>query len=279
MLNQNFLRNSIQSLHPRQIQALLDDFTEEEAETILHDWQLWARPQQLEPEGDWRYWLILAGRGFGKTRTGAEWVREQVKHQSFVNLIGATIDDARAIMIEGESGIMAICPKAERPYYRVSKRRLEWPNGAISLIFTADSPDRLRGKQHTGLWADELAAWKYTDSWDQAVMGLRLGRNPRAVITTTPRPTALIKALAKDAATHLTRGSTYDNRSNLAPAFFSQIISKYEGTRLGRQELNAEILEDNPNALWNLSQIDNLRVDWHPWLKRIIVCCRPKRHG
>jgi Uncharacterized conserved protein len=236
---------------------------------------LWARPEQLAPSWAWRTWLILAGRGFGKTRTGAEWVREQIKHYPIVNLIAATADDARDIMIEGESGILAICPKSERPEYKTSKRQLIWPNGARSLIFTADEPERLRGKQHMKLWMDELASWRYPEAFDQAMFGLRLGDNPQSVVTTTPRPTKIIRELATNETTHLTKGSTYDNRANLAPAFFKEIIKKFEGTRLGRQELNAEILDDNPNALWKRGDIDALRIRNAPSLKRVVVGVDP----
>src|SRR5690242_3001365 len=163
--------------------SLLDQAAELRTDpSLLRRWELWARDNQLPPEGDWTYWLILAGRGFGKTRTGAEWVRQEVRTSRYVNLIGATADDARDIMIEGESGILAICPRSERPEYKASQRKLAWPNGATSLIFTADEPERLRGKQHSALWADELAAWRYPEAWAQAKFGLRLGK-PRACIT------------------------------------------------------------------------------------------------
>ncbi len=246
-------------------------------------WSNFARPDQLlptclAPNGQpWTYWLILAGRGWGKTRTGAEAVREWVKTNRFVNMIGATADDARDIMIEGESGILATCPKIERPRYRKYARKLEWPNGAVSLIFTADEPERLRGKQHEKLWCDELAAWRYKEAWDQAQFGLRLGATPQAVVTTTPRPTRELRDLVSNPATVVSKGTTYDNRSNLAPSFFTQIISRYEGTRLGRQELNAEILEDNPNALWKRSDIDKgrLRPEEMPPLQRIVIGLDP----
>lgn len=250
--------------------------TLKEQNHLLHDWRFWGRQNQFEPTyRAWTYWLIMAGRGFGKTRTGAEWVREQVKKKPIVNLIGATADDARDIMIEGESGILAICPPDERPKYIAHKRRLDWPNGARSLIFTADEPDRLRGKQHYALWADELAAWRYPDSWDQAMLGLRLGENPQAVITTTPRPLKVLKDLLVDEATVLTTGSTYENRSNLARSFYKTIITKYEGTRLGRQELHAELLDDLPGALWQRSRIDQLRVAAPPPLRRVVVAIDP----
>jgi predicted phage terminase large subunit-like protein len=180
-------------------------------------------------------------------------------------------------MIEGESGIKAICPPGERPQYRASLSRLDWPNGAKSLIFTADEPERLRGKQHMKLWCDELASWRYPDAWDQASLGLRLGDNPQIVITTTPKPTQLIRDLAKNPLSHVTFGTSYENRANLAPQFFEEIISKYEGTRLGRQELNAEILEDIEGALWQRSWIDATRVaSIKPRdLQRIVVAIDP----
>ena len=220
----------------------------------------------------------MAGRGWGKTRTGGEAVREWVKTNEYVNLIGATLDDARDIMVEGESGILAICPDSERPIYR--NRQLIWPNGAKSLIFTADEPERLRGKQHMKLWADELGAWRYSESWDQAMFGLRLGKNPQAVITTTPKPVAMLKEIIADKHTVITRGTSYENRANLAPAFFDAIVRKYEGTRLGRQELEAELLDDVPGALWTQKLIDRdklkhmIEVRWD-LLVRIVVAIDP----
>ena len=245
---------------------------------LAYDWSFWARPSQLMPVGSWVYWLILAGRGFGKTRTGAETVRLWAKSESHINLIGATADDARDIMIEGESGILAVCPNEERPDYRKSERKLIWPNGSVSLIFTADEPDRLRGKQHGKLWADELAAWRYPEAWDQAMFGLRLGESPQAIITTTPRPTKVIRELMAHAHCHVTRGSTRDNAANLSPVFFNNIVSKYEGTRLGRQELDAEILDELPGALWSLDLIDRFRImdaSDLPEMQRVVVGVDP----
>lgn len=235
---------------------------------LLHSWEFWARENQRIPgnvnprtlDGAWTTWFLNAGRGFGKTRTGAETVRQWVRRYKYVNLIGATAADARDIMVEGESGILAICPRHERPLYIPSKTQLVWPNGAKSLIFTADEPERLRGKQHQKTWADEVGSWRYRDAWDQMVMGLRLGDNPQAVVTSTPRPTDLVKEIIADPTTLVTNGTTYDNKANLAASFFSRIIKKYEGTRLGRQELNAELLTDNPGALWKREQIDDLRL-------------------
>lgn len=248
-----------------------------ELDSLQATWEFNARPDQLLPVTPvpWVTWLCLAGRGWGKTRVGSETVRKWVRKYEFVNLIGATADDARDIMIEGESGILRVCPPDERPLYKKSDRQLHWPNGAKSLIFTADEPDRLRGKQHMKFWGDELCAWRYAESWDQASLGLRLGDCPQALVTTTPKPTKELKLLIADPTTYVTKGITDDNFHNLAPAFINKIIAKYRGTRLGRQELNAEILDDNPGALWKRARIDELRVDKHPPLKRIVVAIDP----
>jgi len=263
---------------PRDRNLYLESLTPEEILNLGFDWREWlSRPDQLPPATNppWVTWLILAGRGWGKTRTGAETVREWIKKYEYVNLIGATADDARDIMIEGESGILRICPRDERPIYKKSDRQLIWPNGAKSLIFTADEPERLRGKQHMKFWADELCAWRYAESWDQASFGLRLGDCPQAVVTTTPKPTKELKALIADPTTYITKGKTDDNFHNLAPTFVNKIVSKYRGTRLGRQELDAEILDDNPGALWKRVWIDELRVQVPVTLKRIVVAIDP----
>lgn len=255
--------------------AFLDSLTPTELVSLPYDWPFWARDKQLPPPGNWRYWLIMAGRGYGKTRTGAEWVREQVKHYPYVNLIGATTDDAREIMIEGESGLLAICPPNERPRYIANKRRLEWPNGARSLVFTADAPERLRGKQHMKLWADELAAWRYEEAWDQAMLGLRLGDNPQACITTTPRPVKVIKDLINHPKCIVSTGTTYENRANLAEGFYDDIITKYEGTHLGEQELLAKLIDEVPGALWTRALLERNRVHHYPDLARIVVAIDP----
>lgn len=259
--------------------------TPREKLALRFNWEYWyARPnQQLPPEdalptGVWVTWLILAGRGFGKTRTGAETVRKWIKKYPYVNLIGATTDDARSIMIEGESGIMEICPREERPIYKAQHRTLYWPNGAKSQVFTADEPDRMRGKQHMKGWADELCAWRYPDAWDQFSFGLRLGDAPQVIITTTPRATKQLKEIISDPSTVVTKGTTYDNRQNLAKAFYDKVINRYENTRLGRQELLAEILEEVPGALWNRTQIEKLRLKAVPPgvnLVRVVVAVDP----
>lgn len=260
---------------PAERETILAGMSQEELTNLHYHWPFWARPEQLLPPGDWRVWMPLAGRGWGKTRTGAETVRHWAKTNERVNIMGATADDARDIMIEGESGILAVCPKHERPNYVKFARKLVWPSGCISLIFTADEPDRLRGKQHAKFWADEVAAWRYIDAWDQAIFGLRLGHNPQAIVTTTPRPTKLIRDIMASPKTIVTRGSTRDNQANLATGFIHDLIKKYEGTRLGRQELEAEILDDVPGALWNRSILDKHRVDVCPPLKRIVISIDP----
>lgn len=271
------LASSLASLPAATREKVLASLSDEAALALRWDWQFWARPNQLAPAGAWRYWLLLAGRGFGKTRCGAEYVRARVesgKSGRFA-LVAPTAADVRDVMVEGESGILACSPPWFKPTYKPSLRRLEWPNGAIATTYSADEPDRLRGPQHDDAWADELAAWRYAEAWDQLMFGLRLGDDPRAVVTTTPRPTPQVKELVADPHTVLTRGSTYENRGNLAPAFLSKIISKYEGTRLGRQELNAEILEDAEGALWRRTMIEALRVRLLPPLRRSVVAIDP----
>ena len=174
-------------------------------------------------------------------------------------MLAPTAADARDVMVEGESGILAISPDHERPLYEPSKRRLTWPNGAIATTYSADEPERLRGPQHDAAWCDELGSWRFPEAWDMLMFGLRLGTDPRVMVTTTPRPTRLIRSLVDDPKTAITRGTTYANRANLAGAFLDQIVKKYEGTRLGRQELNAELLDDVPGALWNRGLIEAAR--------------------
>lgn len=223
-------------------------------------------------------WLVMAGRGFGKTRIGAEWVIERQatgKYRRFA-LVGETAADTRDVMIEGESGILTIAPPWNRPIYEPSKRRLTWPNGAIATTYSGEKPDQLRGPQHDAAWADEVAKWRYAqDAWDNLEFGLRLGPDPRVVGTTTPRPIKLIRDLLADSLTAVTTGSSYENAANLAPSFIQRIIGKYEGTRLGRQELYAEMLEDTPGALWRRDMLESGRAVKHPDLVRIVVGVDP----
>ena len=222
-------------------------------------WQFWARSNQMEPDGQWRTWAAIAGRGFGKTRLGAEWVRKVAcgdtpltagRHRR-IAIIAETAADARDVLVEGDSGILAVHPSDFRPLYEPSKRRLTWPNGAIGTLYNAVEPDQLRGPQHDAALCDELAKWRYArDTWDQLQFGMRLGEHPQVVVTTTPRPIPVLKEILADQATVITRGATMDNAGNLAPSFMKAIVDRYAGTRLGRQELNAEMLDDVPGALW-----------------------------
>lgn len=254
------------------------DLTENDAIDILYDWNLWARDKQKTPPGKWTTWLILAGRGFGKTRTGAQWVRESVEsgRRKRLALVGRTVADVRDVMVEGESGILACAHPRFKPKYEPSKRRLTWPNGAQATTYSADQPDLLRGPQHDGFWADEIAAWQYIDAWDQLMFGLRLGDDPRGVATTTPRPTSLIRRLLKDKTVHVTSGTTFENKANLAPTFFTQVVGRYQDTRLGLQELYAQLLDDAQGALWKREEmIERHRVTEYPDLVRVVVAIDP----
>lgn len=261
--------------------AILSKLTQEECEALLHDWRgFHARPEQCAPAGDWDIWLILSGRGWGKTRTGAEWIREKALEKPIrIALIGETAADARDVMVEGESGILRCHPENERPVYEPSKRRLTWPNGSVATLFNATEPDQLRGPQQHIAWCDELAKWRYArETWDQLQFGLRLGDHPQVLVTTTPRPIELVKAIVagNEGKAVITRGRTMDNRNNLAGTFLEKIENRYGGTRLGRQELEGEILGDIPNALWTLANIDTSRVKEAPAnLKRIYVAIDP----
>ena len=195
-----------------------------------------------------------------------------------IALVAPTSADGRDVMVEGESGLLAIGPPQQRPQFEPTKRRLTWSNGAIATTYSADEPERLRGPRHDAAWCDEIASWRYPEAWDMLMFGLRLGADPRVVVTTTPKPIKIIRELIADPTTAITRGSTYDNRVNLAPAFLKQIIRKYEGTRLGHQELNAEILDDVPRALWNRARIEETRWPAHrnvPELIRIVIAIDP----
>ena len=228
---------------------------------------------------DWLTWLLRSGRGAGKTRTGSETTIDAVNTGSRrIALIGQTKGDVRDTMIEvGESGILECSPPWNRPKYEPSKRRLEWPNGAIAMAYSGDEPDQLRGPQHDFAWVDELAKFKYPrETWDNLMLGLRIGEAPRCIVTTTPRPIKIIKEILEDPLTRQTLVSTYANRYNLAESFFRVITAKYEGTRLGRQELHGELLDDNPDALWQREDIDAHRQTSHPDLMRIVVAVDPE---
>lgn len=241
-------------------QALIQRRQELETEISRYDWRRLARQNQLAPDGHWKIWLLLAGRGFGKTRTGAEWAREQVekKGKKRIALVGATSADVRDVMVEGESGLLAVCPPWCRPLFEPSKRRLSWPNGAIATMYSADEPERLRGPQHDAAWCDELAAWRYEAAWHMLMFGLRLGDHPQVVISTTPKPVPLLFRICKHDVNKkapdgtpiavVTSGSTYENAANLAPSFIEE-IAQYEGTELGRQEIHAELIDFAEHAI------------------------------
>ena len=242
---------------------MLSSLSDEEASFLFYSWDFWARDEQRAPtDPDWLTWLILAGRGFGKTRSGAEWVNELMTsgHYGHMALVADDAADARDIMVDGESGILACAPPWNKPKYEPSKKRLTWPNGARALIFSADDPESLRGPQHDCAWLDEMCKWRYQqEAYDQLQFGLRLGKRPIQCITTTPKPTKLLKSIIARKSTRITKGSTYDNLMNMAPTFREAIVGKYEGTRLGRQELFAEILDDNPNAIFSMALVEQYR--------------------
>lgn len=246
---------------------------------LKYSWPFWARQNQLPPEGEWNTWLILAGRGFGKTRTGAEWVCQLAEDNPgcLIALVAETAADSRKVMVEGESGILARSRPDFMPTYAPTNRQLTWPNGSVAITYNATEPDQLRGPQHHFAWCDELAKWRYAqEMWDQLQFGLRLGDNPKSLITTTPRPIPLIKRLVADPRVRTVRGSTLHNRANMPPSFVHEIMDKYAGTRLGRQEIDGEILDDIPGALWTRDSIDDSRIQEAPEdLEQVIVAVDP----
>jgi phage terminase large subunit-like protein len=245
-------------------------------------WASKARPNQIAPIGDWNIWLILAGRGFGKTRTGAEWVRGLVEsgQAGRIALVAPTAGDARDILLEGASGLLTISPDWNRPLYEPSKRRLTWNNGAQATMFSAEESDRLRGPNHDCAWCDELASWADPQTvWDMLQFTLRIGKRPRVCVTTTPRPIKLIRDLVKrnGSDVSITTGSTYENIDNLSAPFIEAMKARYEGTRLGRQELYADVVSDTVGSLWQQSWLDNNRVKSIPFdgLARIVIAIDP----
>lgn len=252
--------------------ALLAQLEDGQCQALTYDWTTYARPEQLTPPGDWFTWLYLAGRGAGKTRTGAEWLLEQKRNGARrLALIAATASDARDVMVEGESGILACSPPWDTPRYEPSKRRLTWSDGTLAHLYSAEEPQRLRGPQHHAIWADEQAAWKYQETLDQALFGLRLGDNPRLMVTTTPKPTKWIRDMLVDKRCHVTRGTTLDNMANLPAVWVEQLLERYEGTRLGRQEIYAELLEEIEGAIVSAAMIDDARVVYDDKGRRRVV--------
>lgn len=264
-------------LPQEQQDKLLSSLKDDEAGALFNDWWLTARREQIPPEGDWSFWLMLAGRGFGKTRSGAEWLIDQHQYQNCETsaIVGATSMDIRRFCLEGESGVLKIARNHFRPHHFPSGPKLEWPNGSKTLIYTAEEPERLRGPNHYAAWCDELGSWNnLEDTWDMLMFTLRVG-NPRTTITTTPKPLALLKELLKDPDCVVTSGSTYENKDNLSAKFLARMKKKYAGTRLGRQELMAELLEDVEGALWGSEILERNRVYNTPELVRIGIGVDP----
>jgi len=272
---------------------VLAQLSHDQLDELMHDWLFWARTDQLPPGrasdgGAWTTWLVLGGRGAGKTRTGAEWVRGLALGRapfaatpvSPIALVAETRDDLREVMVEGVSGLMAIHRNGERPEWQSSRRRLVWPNGAVAQGFSAEDPESLRGPQFAAAWADEVGKWRQADAaFDMLQFGLRLGGNPRQVITTTPRTIPLLRRLAADPATAVSVAATARNAYNLSPAFLDAVVGRYSGTRLGRQELEGEFVEDNPDALFPRSMIEAARCPAAPALTRVVVAVDPPAGG
>ncbi|HKL06367.1 MAG TPA: terminase family protein [Roseovarius sp.] len=250
--------------------------------------EFWAMEHQLPPEGDWTNWIIMGGRGAGKTRAGAEWVRAQMEGDKPLDtgrcrrmaLVGETIDQVREVMIFGESGIMACSPPDRRPDWQASRKRLIWPNGAVAQVFSAHEPEGLRGPQFDGAWVDELAKWKKArETWDMLQFGLRLGEHPQVCITTTPRNVGVLKDLVRQDSTVVTSAPTEANSAFLAQSFLEEVRARYAGTRLGRQELDGVLLEDAEGALWNSAMLEDARREAPPELDRIVVAVDPAVSG
>ncbi|OZA10438.1 MAG: ATP-binding protein, partial [Rhodobacterales bacterium 17-64-5] len=246
--------------------------------------EFWALPHQLPPRGAWKTWVIMGGRGAGKTRAGAEWVRAEVEgagpadpgRSRRVALVGETRDQVREVMVMGESGILACSPPDRRPEWQATRQQLVWPNGAVAQVFSAHEPESLRGPQFDAAWADELAKWKKgAETWDQLQFALRLGKSPRTVVTTTPRNVGVLKAILKNPSTVITHAPTEANRAHLADSFLAEVEARYGGTRLGRQELEGVLLEDAEGALWTTAMLEAARVEAPPEVNRVVVAVDP----
>jgi phage terminase large subunit-like protein len=277
------------SLPPGEAEAMLTEMPLRPWLRAARDFVSLAHAHQEPPAAaangaPWTTWLLLGGRGAGKTRTGAEFVRALVHgHPPYagaphgsIALVGETEHDVREVMIEGPAGLLRVSPRSERPHWTATRRRLEWPNGAVAYAFSAEDPEQLRGPQFDAAWCDELAKWKHADAtFDMLQFGLRLGPRPRQLVTTTPRPIALIKRLIADPRTALTRAATQANAAHLSPAFLDEILARYAGTRLGRQEIDGEIIEERADALWSRALIEAARVAAAPPLQRIVIGIDP----
>lgn len=278
----------IASASPRLRDEFLDGLSQGALRALPWVFDFWALEHQRPPEGAWRSWVILGGRGAGKTRAGAEWVRAQVEgsrprdpgRARRVALVGETVDQAREVMVFGESGILACSPPDRRPRWESTRKRLVWPNGAEAQVFSAHEPESLRGPQFDAAWADELAKWRRgQEAWDMLQFALRLGDDPRACVTTTPRNVGVLKDLLRRSSTVTTHAPTEANRAHLAASFLDEVRARYEGTRLGRQELDGALLEEAEGALWTAETLERARLDAAPPLGRVVVAVDPPVTG
>lgn len=288
MTQRKLTADTLRKLPKDKVDEVFKQLGPKKVEELKHTWSFWARDEQLEPEGDWNTWFVNAGRGFGKTRAGVEWVREQVKRGAKrIAAVAATNSDIERVMVKGESGFLNVCWKGDKthkggkmgyPEWSPTKRTLSWENGAQVQFFSAEEPERLRGPQFELAWCDELAAWnKDQDTWAMLQFCMRLGKHPRIMVTTTPKPTKLVREILKNPTTHTTTGSTFDNAANLAGTYLKAVKEQYEGTRLGRQELYAEVLEEAEGALWTTDMLDKASIKHEdlPHLNRIVVSIDP----
>ncbi|WP_310620741.1 DNA-packaging protein [Flexibacterium corallicola] len=279
------LRSALRTcVHQGRASEFLSSLSDKELRFIQYEWSLFAHEHQLPPSGNWSQWLLMGGRGAGKTRAGSEWVRALALEQpwathhsvSQIALVGQTYGDVREVMVEGVSGLLAVHRKAERPTWNAGRRRLEWPNGVVARAFSSEDPEALRGPQFDCAWCDEVGKWSNaSETFDMLQFGLRLGEHPRQLLTTTPRPIALIKQVLQDEATVMTRASTKVNAAFLAPRFLEVVSQKYGGTRLGRQELGGELIEDREDQLFLRKWFEATRLKQEPELVRVVVAVDP----
>jgi phage terminase large subunit-like protein len=276
------------SRSPAEISGFLDGLSNDALLALPYLFEFWAMAHQTPPPGDWKTWVILGGRGAGKTRAGAEWVRAEVEgarpkdrgHARRVALVGETVEQVREVMIFGDSGILACSPPDRVPEWQATRKRLVWPNGSIAQVFSAHDPDSLRGPQFDAAWVDELAKWKRgQDTWDMLQFALRLGENPRQVVTTTPQNVGVLRDVLGRETTVTTSAPTEANRAFLAASFLEEVTEKYAGTRLGRQELEGVLLDEAEGALWPLGLIEAAQVDEAPILDRVVVAVDPPVTG
>jgi phage terminase large subunit-like protein len=255
-------------LDPDERRAQLAKMSEAQRRGLHTHWRIWAHEGQVPPGGSWHTWLIMAGRGYGKTRAGAEWVRAvaEADPTARIALVGASLGEVRRVMVEGPSGLLAVAPAGNRPAYEPSKRQLSWAKGAVATLYSAGEPESLRGPQHSHAWCDEIAKWDQAGgraeaAWDNLLLGLRLGRAPRVVATTTPRAVVLVKRLLGQSDAAVTRGTTADNKDHLPPGFFRSVRARFGRSLLGRQELYGELLEEIDGALWSRALLEDCREE------------------